>query len=135
MATLITGGSGFIGRNLIAALHTHREVFGDIINASRRPFSSPFITKSYPCDIGLPYDHEPEFECLRYIMKTYKPEYIFIGNKLQRIRSNRANFNLWNHQKSIRRHTQTLHQYGTYKWSLGSYLCNCWAWAYPRSCL
>mgnify|MGYP003645949273 CR=1 FL=1 len=77
MATLITGGSGFIGRNLIAALHTHREVFGDIINASRRPFSSPFITKSYPCDIGLPYDHEPEFECLRYIMKTYKPEYIF----------------------------------------------------------
>ena len=77
MATLITGGSGFIGRNLIAELHKNRQVFGSIINVSRRPFSSPFITKSYPCDVGFPDDYEPQFECLKYVMKTHKPEYIF----------------------------------------------------------
>ena len=52
-------------------------VFGKIINISRRPFSSPFISRSYPCDVGFPYDHEPQFECLKYVMKMHKPKYIF----------------------------------------------------------
>ena len=77
MATLVTGGNGFIGRHLIGEIYKHKEVFGPIVNVSRRSFSSPFISASYPCDIGLPYEYEPEFECLRYVFKKHQPKFIF----------------------------------------------------------
>lgn len=77
MATLITGGSGFVGKNLIESLYRHREVFGDIINMSRRGVSSPLVSNSYSCDLGFCDDYEPEFECLKYVMNKHKPEYIF----------------------------------------------------------
>jgi len=77
MTTLVTGGNGFIGRHLIGEIYKHKEVFGPIVNVSRRSFSSPFISASYPCDIGLPYEYEPEFECLRYIFKKHQPKFIF----------------------------------------------------------
>ena len=77
MATLVTGGNGFIGRHLIGEIYKHKEVFGPIVNVSRRSFSSPFISASYPCDIGLPYEYEPEFECFRYVFKKHHPKFIF----------------------------------------------------------
>ena len=77
MATLVNGGNGFIGRHLIGEIYKHKEVFGPIVNVSRRSFSSPFISASYPCDIGLPYEYEPEFECLRYVFKKHQPKFIF----------------------------------------------------------
>ena len=77
MTVLITGGNGFIGRNLIQELYRHRRIFGEIINVSRRDFSSPFITKSYVCDLGFPDDSEAQFYGLRYIMRQHSPDYIF----------------------------------------------------------
>ena len=77
MATLITGGNGFVGRNLIQELYKHRSVFGEIITVSRRDCKSPFITKSYRCDLGFSDDSEAQFYGLRYIMKQHRPEYIF----------------------------------------------------------
>ena len=77
MTVLITGGNGFVGRNLIRELYEHKRVFGKIITVNRRPFASPFISRSYQLDLGFPDDRETEFYGLRSVMKTHKPEYIF----------------------------------------------------------
>ncbi len=74
MATLITGGNGFVGRNLIKSLYKNREVFGEIITVSRRDCKSSFITKSYRCDLGFSDHSEAQFYGLRYIMRRHKPE-------------------------------------------------------------
>lgn len=77
MTVLITGGNGFVGRNLIQELYKYRRVFGDVINVSRRDFKSPFVAKSYICDLGFSDDSEAQFYGLRYIMRQHNPEYIF----------------------------------------------------------
>tara|TARA_Y100000593_G_scaffold83590_1_gene157695 strand:- start:9737 stop:10675 length:939 start_codon:yes stop_codon:yes gene_type:complete len=77
MTVLVTGANGFVGRNLIQSLHINRRTFGNIINVSRRPFTSSFIDKSYKCDLGFSDQEDNRFYALRNIMKEHKPEYIF----------------------------------------------------------
>jgi|TARA_Y100000401_G_scaffold53327_1_gene41908 UDP-glucose 4-epimerase len=77
MATLVTGGNGFVGQHLIKTLKENSSVFGKIINVSRREFNSPYVDMNYRCDLGTSDYNDPEFYCLRYIMKTHDPEYIF----------------------------------------------------------
>lgn len=77
MATLVTGGNGFVGQHLIKTLKENSSVFGKIINVSRREFKSPYLDMNYRCDLGSSDYNDPEFYCLRYIMKTHEPEYIF----------------------------------------------------------
>ena len=77
MAVLITGGNGFVGRNLIRELYKNKAVFGEIINISRKSFTSPFVSHSYRCDLGFTDDFDAQFECLRFVMNKHKPEYIF----------------------------------------------------------
>ena len=77
MTTLVTGANGFVGRNLIQELYKNKLVFGDIINVSRRDFTSPFVCKSYRCDLGFADDSDPQFYGLRHVMRQHEPEYIF----------------------------------------------------------
>ena len=77
MTVLVTGANGFVGRNLIQSLHANRRTFGGIINISRRPFTSPFIDKSYKCDLGFSNQEDGRFYALRNIMKEHRPQYIF----------------------------------------------------------
>ena len=77
MSVLVTGGNGFVGRNLIQELYKYNRVFGEIITVNRRGCKSPFISKSYRCDLGFADNSESKFYALRYIMQQHKPEYIF----------------------------------------------------------
>ena len=77
MTVLVTGASGFLGRHLIKELYQHERVFGGIVCVNRQPFSSPFIQKSYRCDLGDSDRSEASFYGLKYIMKQYNPKHIF----------------------------------------------------------
>lgn len=77
MSVLVTGGNGFVGKNLIRELHSYRRVFGEIITVNRRDCKSPFITKSYRCNLGFADNREGEFYYLKRIMRHHEPEYIF----------------------------------------------------------
>tara|TARA_R110000824_G_scaffold14985_4_gene63360 strand:- start:9843 stop:10781 length:939 start_codon:yes stop_codon:yes gene_type:complete len=77
MTVLVTGGNGFVGRNLIKSLYSNKRTFGDIINVSRGAFNSPFIAKSYKCDLGFSNQEDNRFYALRNVMKEHKPKYIF----------------------------------------------------------
>ena len=77
MTVVITGGNGFVGRNLIRKLYKNKLVFGDIINISRKNFVSPFVSHSYRCDLGFTDDFDAQFECLKFVMNKHRPEYIF----------------------------------------------------------
>jgi len=77
MTTLVTGASGFVGRNLIQKLYAQKNVFGDIISVTRQNFLSPFVSKSYAIDLGFSQTDKPSFYDLKRIMKKHRPKTIF----------------------------------------------------------
>jgi|TARA_R110000751_G_scaffold157589_2_gene263093 UDP-glucose 4-epimerase len=77
MTTLVTGASGFVGRNLIQKLYAQRNVFGDIISVTRQNFVSPFVSKSYAIDLGFSQTDKPNFYDLKRVMKKHRPKTIF----------------------------------------------------------
>jgi UDP-glucose 4-epimerase len=77
MTVLVTGASGFVGRNLIQKLRSQKSLFGDIISVTRSNFVSPFVTKSYSIDLGYSDVTKPTFYDFKKILDRHKPDVIF----------------------------------------------------------
>ena len=75
MSTIITGGTGFVGRHLAKKLKENANIFGKIINVSRTGKQASCFDKSYKIDLGT--QENSTFGMLKFVLDKHKPDYIF----------------------------------------------------------
>ena len=75
MSTIITGGTGFVGRHLARKLKENANVFGKIINVSRSGVQASCFDASYKVDLGT--QENSTFGMLKFVLDKHKPNYIF----------------------------------------------------------
>ena len=75
MSTIITGGTGFVGRHLARKLKENANIFGKIINVSRSGVQASCFDASYKVDLGT--QENSTFGMLKFVLDKHKPNYIF----------------------------------------------------------
>ena len=75
MSTIITGGTGFVGRHLARKLKENANIFGKIINVSRSGVQASCFDASYKIDLGT--QENSTFGMLKFVLDKHKPNYIF----------------------------------------------------------
>tara|TARA_R100000005_G_C5002689_1_gene210401 strand:+ start:5014 stop:5949 length:936 start_codon:yes stop_codon:yes gene_type:complete len=75
MSTIITGGTGFVGRHLARKLKENANIFGKIINVSRSGVQASCFDASYKVDLGT--QENSTFGMLKFVLDKHKPDYIF----------------------------------------------------------